>query len=168
MLTVSCMAKPEASAEPSEPETAPAAKVGAEISGQATIELRIGVNQYLKGMGLALIPETSVEELKKIRNERWLDSASRLKFNAGYYYLDLNAIGYFASQQAVQKTTCDAQGKFTFTGVPEGKYRIYGQYKSRYAAGYWLIPVSVKAFDQNITVNINNENLEEIYNRELK
>jgi hypothetical protein len=141
---------------------------GAVITGQAIIELRVGVKQYLKGMGLALIPESSVAELKDIRNKRWLESASRLKFNAGYYYLDLKSIGYFASQQAVLRAKTDAEGKYSLEGITKGNYRIYAQYKSRYAAGYWLIPVKITSESENITVNINNENLEEIYNRQLK
>ncbi|MEM6885080.1 MAG: hypothetical protein AAF571_08610 [Verrucomicrobiota bacterium] len=148
-----------------EPTTPP---TGATISGQGTIELRINVTQYLKGMGLALVPESFVPELKEIRNKRWLESASRLRFNAGYYYLDLKSIGYFASTNAVQITKSDAEGKYSFTGVEPGKYRIYGQYKSRYAAGYWLIPVEIKSIDDQISIDINNENLEEIYNREAQ
>ncbi|MEM1159236.1 MAG: hypothetical protein AAGH72_13395 [Verrucomicrobiota bacterium] len=141
---------------------------GATISGQGTIELRIDVTQFLKGMGLALIPEGVVTELKEIRNKRWLESASRLKFNAGYYYLDLKSIGYFASSKAVQITRSDAEGNYTFTGIAPGQYRIYGQYKSRYAAGYWLVPVEVQSVDDQINIDINNGNLEEIYNREVK
>jgi len=140
----------------------------ATISGQGMIELRIDVTQYLKGMGLALVPEAAIAELKKIRNTRWLENASRLKFNAGYYYLDLKSIGYFASTNAVQITKSNDKGRYTFKGIAPGKYRIYGQYKSRYAAGYWLIPVEIKSVTDQITVDINNDNLEEIYNRELK
>lgn len=149
-------------------EEMPARPAGATITGQGTIELRIDVTQYLKEMGLVLIPESAAAELKDIRNKRWLDSASRLKFNAGYYYLDLKSIGYFAVQNAVQRTKTDTEGRFTFNGIQPGKYRIYGQYKSRYAAGYWLIPVEVKTLEDKLTINIDNENLEEIYNRELK
>lgn len=141
---------------------------GALISGKGTIELRIDVTQKLKGMELALISEDKVESLKEIRNKRWLESSSRLKFNDGYHYLDLKSIGYFASTNAVQKTVTNEEGEFTFSGVASGKYRIYGQYKSRYAAGYWLVPVEVKSVDDKITIDINNENLEEIYNRELR
>lgn len=146
----------------------PEATSGASISGQAIIELRVGIKQYLKGMEIALIPEAAADRLKEIRDERWLEQASRLKFNAGYYYLDLNAIGYYAVQNAVARTKSDAEGKFTFTGIQPGTYRLYAQYKSRYAAGYWLIPIEVTSPSDEITMDINNENLEEIYNRETR
>lgn len=138
------------------------------INGQATIELKVGVKQYLKGLELALIPEDLADDLKEIRDRRWLDQASRIKFNDGFFYLDLNSIGYFAVQNAVQRTKADNEGRFAFTSVPSGAYRIYAQYKSRYAAGYWLVPVTVTDPNATITQNINNENLQEIYNREIR
>jgi len=155
--------------EESEPAatTEPAPK-GATITGQGTIELRINATRYLRNMGLALLPESKVTELKEIRNNRWLENASRLKFNAGYYNLDLKSIGYFASCNAVQVIKSDEEGKYRFTAVAPGQYRIYGQYKSKYASGYWLIPVNVQSEDDRIEININNENLEEIYNREVR
>jgi len=141
---------------------------GGSLSGTAVIELRVGVRQFLQGMEIALIPEEQANALKKIRNQRWLEQASRLRFNAGYYYLDLNAIGYFAVQHAVKRGKTDAQGRYEITQIPPGKYRLYAQYKSRYAAGYWLIPVEIPSIESNVTQDINNDNLEEIYNRETR
>jgi len=150
--------------DPPEPDTLP----GATISGEAIIELKVGVKQYLKGMEMALISDSKAAQLKEIRDNRWLEQASRVKFDAGYYYLDLNAIGYFAVENAVARAKTDASGQFRFTGIQPGKYRIYAQYKSRYAAGYWLIPVEIKTIEDSIQQDINNSNLEEIYNREIR
>lgn len=150
-------------------EEAPPTEIpGATISGQAIIELKVGVKQYLKAMEIALIPESKAERLKEIRDKRWLEQASRVQFDAGYYYLDLNAIGYFAVENAVARAKTDDKGNFQFTGISPGKFRIYAQYKSRYAAGYWLIPVEVASPDDSITRDINNDSLEEIYNREIR
>lgn len=151
-----------------EDTSTPESSEGATISGQAVIELRVGIKQYLKGMEIALIPESAAARLKEIRDQRWLEEASRLKFNAGYYYLDLDALGYFAVKNAVSKTKSDAEGKFLLSGLTPGDYRIYAQYKSRYAAGYWLIPVKISTPTDSVKQDINNDNLEEIYNRQTR
>ncbi len=143
-------------------------KEGASIVGQAIIELNVGVKQYLKGMELVLLPESVAGEIKEIRNTRWLESASRLNFNAGYEYLDLAAMGTHAVTHALDRARTDAEGKYFFHHVEPGHYRIYAQYKSRYAAGYWLIPIHVVSPTDTIKVDINNGNLEEIYNRNLR
>lgn len=155
---------PLASQEVPQPEIPP----GATITGQAIIELKVGVKQYLKGMEMVLIPNSKAAQLKEIRDNRWLEQASRVKFDAGYYYLDLNAIGYFAVKNAVAHAKTDPNGAFKFSGLQPGKYRIYAQYKSRYAAGYWLIPVEIKSLEDSVQQDINNSNLEEIYNREIR
>ncbi|MEM6822465.1 MAG: hypothetical protein AAF558_11055 [Verrucomicrobiota bacterium] len=146
----------------------PEAQEALSIQGIATIELKIGNKQYLKGLELALIPEAVVPKLKEIRNTRWLEEASRFNFGAGYYYLDLNSIGYFAVKNAITRSKTNAKGAYQFTNIPEGNYRIYGQYKSRYASGYWLIPVEITKESKTIRIDINNENFEEIYNRDVR
>lgn len=154
--------KPAPPAPPAAPQT-PAA-VETTVSGTATIELRSDVKQYLSGLELILIPETAAPELRKVREDRWRERASRFRFNDGYNNLDLQAIGVAAVKQEIARTTVKADGTYKFSDVKPGSYRIYGQYKSKYAAGYWLIPVVIKKAGENPVIDIHNGNLAEIYN----
>lgn len=154
--------KPAPPSPPAPPQ--PAAAVESTISGTATIELRSEVKQYLSGLELVLIPETAAPELRKIREDRWRERASRFRFNDGYNNLDLQAIGVAAVKKEIARTTVKADGTYKFNGLKPGSYRIYGQYKSKYAAGYWLIPVVIKKAGDSPVIDINNGNLAEIYN----
>jgi len=156
----------EKKSTPPAPAAAPKPPVAVEttISGTATIELRSEVMQYLSGLELILIPESAAAELRKVREDRWRERASRFSFNDGYNNLDLQAIGVAAVKKEIARTTVKADGKYQFSGLKPGSYRIYGQYKSKYAAGYWLVPVVIKKSGDSPTVDINNGNLAEIYN----
>ncbi|MDX6766149.1 MAG: carboxypeptidase-like regulatory domain-containing protein [Candidatus Methylacidiphilales bacterium] len=145
------------------PPTAPAT-LEATLSGTATIELRSDVKQYLAGLELVLVPEPAAAEIKKVREERWRERASRFRFNDGFNNLDLQAIGVEAIRHEIARATVDASGKYQFKALKPGSYRIYGQYKSHYAAGYWLIPVVIKKAGEAVTLDIHNGNFAEVYN----
>jgi hypothetical protein len=176
ILLVAC--SPESTA-PSEPTTAeppaPAAMTdpslpatGGTIQGKAVIEMRNDTIQDLDGLELVLVPDAASREITKVREERWRLLASRFNFNDGYNNLDLQAIGATAVRLAVAQTKADASGVYAFRNVPPGSYRIYAQYRSMYAAGYWLIPVTVKEIGETITVDINNEKFAEVFNYQQK
>lgn len=141
---------------------------GAIISGHASVELRIDRTQVLSGIELVLIPADLEEDIMRIRNERWLILASRFNFNDGYNNLDLTRIGGHAVQHALATTRADAEGTYRFTGIDPGNYLIYGQYKSRYAAGFWLVPVTVESTDDELSIHLTQENMKEIHNRNLR
>ncbi len=140
---------------------------GAVLEGHASVELRIEKTQILGRIELVLVPEEASEKILTVRNQQWLIKASRFKFNDGYNNLDLKMIGGTAVEEAVARTRADAEGNYRFTGLTPGKYRLYGQYKSRYAAGFWLIPVEITSPDDEITLDLNHENMHEIQNREI-
>ncbi|MDD5262482.1 MAG: hypothetical protein PHD76_11615 [Methylacidiphilales bacterium] len=137
---------------------------GASVHGQATIEMKKGQIQFLNGLGIAVVPENACAEIKKIRDDRWLMQASRSNFDDGFHNLDLDAIGGTAVAHAVTTLKADAQGRFEIHGLSPGSYRLYAQYKSRYAVGYWLVPVVIKDARQNLAINIGTPNIEEAYN----
>lgn len=150
--------------KPSPKPPTPAPSTETSISGTAIIELRSEVKQYLSGLELVLIPASVAPEIRKVREERWRERASRFRFNDGYNNLDLQAIGATAVKNEIARTTVSAEGNYRFKDIKPGSYRIYGQYKSKYAAGYWLVPVTVKKIGESVTVDIHNGNLAEIYN----
>lgn len=134
------------------------------VKGHASIVLRTNQKQNLKGMGLLLCPPDTAQKIKTVRNKRWIERSSPRNFNDGFRLLDLNAIGYTAVQNASYRTKSDKKGNFSFTHVKPGDYLLYGQYKGRYAVAYWLIPVTVKADQKEVSVMINNDNIKEVYN----
>ncbi len=153
--------------EPESPQV-DAEVAGAEVSGHATIELRIDRTQDLAGMQLVLVPPETANVIKTVRDERWLELASRFSFDDGYHNLDIQTIGYTAVQAAVARTRADAEGRFRFVGVQPGSYLIYGQYRSRYAVAYWLVPVEIGSVDDRIEIDINNNNFKEVHNLKMR
>jgi hypothetical protein len=149
---------------PVTPTTPPAAAAEPSISGKATIVLRSDVEQYLSGLELLLIPDAAAPEIRKVRENRWRERASRFRFNDGYNNLDLQAIGVTAIKHEIARTTVGPEGQYQFKDIKPGAYRIYGQYKSKYAAGYWLVPVTIKKAGEAVKLDIQNSNLAEIYN----
>lgn len=137
---------------------------GGTVTGRGVIELRNGVIRDLAGLELVLVPEETVAEITQIRNERWRMRASRFNFNDGYNNLDLDAIGGTAVKRAVASAKADDQGVYRFVNVPPGKYRLYAQYRSMYAVGYWLLPVEIKAVGDVVELNLRNENFSEVFN----
>lgn len=153
-------ADPAAPSSPGKP-----APVQSQVQGTCTIELKLnGTVQYLVGLGIAVVPESAVVDIKRVRNERWLLRASRSNFNDGFNDLDLNGIGGTAVQNALTTTKADEKGKYHFSGLPPGNYRLYAQYHSRYALGYWLAPFKIVRPTDTITLDLNNSNMEEAYN----
>jgi hypothetical protein len=141
---------------------------GAVIQGQASVELRIQKKQVLGGIELVLVPEGAAERIITVRNQQWLTKASRFKFNDGYNNLDLNRIGGTAVSESVARTKANADGQYRFVGLEAGNYRLYGQYKSRYASGFWLVPVEITSPEDEIELDLSHENMHEIHNREMR
>lgn len=141
---------------------------GASIEGTAQVELGIGKTQVLSGIEIALVAEAAAEKILTVRNQQWLMKASRFKFNDGYNNLDLPMIGGTAVKESLARAKADADGRFRLTGIEPGQYRLYGQYKSRYAAGFWLVPVEVTSMDDAITLNLTDTNMHEFHNREIR
>lgn len=139
-------------------------KPGGVVTGKAIIELRNGVVRELAGLELVLVPDEAAREITKLRDERWRMRASRFNFNDGYNNLDLEAIGGLAVQRSVAFTRADANGVYRFRGVPPGKYRLYAQYRSMYAVGYWLLPVEIKGESDVVEMDLKNENFAEVFN----
>lgn len=137
---------------------------GSLVKGTCTIQLKIGTHQYLSKMGIAVVPEEAEQEITKIRNERWRMLASRGNYNDGLKNLDINAIGGMAVKHAVKTVQTDMEGKYEIRGLPPGNYFLYSQYRSRYAVAYWLVPLTVKSAKDEITIDINNSNMKEVYN----
>jgi len=154
------------------PKTLPVAEVekkkelvSPSIEGQATMKLRNDFESILNKMELALVPSEKAGEFKIVRDERWRFAASRANFNDGYNNLDLNALGHVAVKYAVKRAKTDEQGLFQFEQVPIGSYVLYGQYKSKYAAAYWLVPIKVSKVGDKIVINLNESNVKEAHNR---
>jgi hypothetical protein len=145
------------------PETAEKPPTGT-LSGRVEIELRSDAKQALPNLAMALCPESIAPEMKHLREERWRETARLYAFNDGYNNLDLKALGQKAVSAAVAEFKSDDKGKFRREGIPPGKYVIYAQYKSKYAAAYWLVPVEVKGGEVSEVV-LTNANMKEIYNR---
>lgn len=135
------------------------------IKGSATMKLKNQHQSILNQMELVLVPSKKAAEFKAMRDERWRISASRANFNDGYNNLDLNALGLLAVRHSVLRAKTDDKGLFQFESVPVGSYLIYGQYKSKYAAAYWLVPVEIKKVGDVITLNLNESNIKEAHNR---
>jgi hypothetical protein len=140
---------------------------GSVITGQATIQLRNQLKSVLGRMELVLCPEAIQGEIKSTRDERWRLLASRANFNDGYNNLDLQAIGTVAVRQAVMRAKSNEEGVYRFEKVPAGSYVVYGQYRSKYAVAYWLVPVKVEAGreGQEIKVDLNETNVKEAHNK---
>jgi len=136
------------------------------IQGKASITLKQGQTNPLDGLEMILCRPEAERPILDIRNEKWLELSTPRTFGDGYENLDLPAIGKAALPFEVQRTKTDGFGRFTFADTPPGPYLLYAQYKSRYAAGYWLIPVRVEA-KQVTPLEISNMNMKEIFNRHL-
>jgi hypothetical protein len=137
---------------------------GSLIKGTCTIELKIGTHQYLSKMGIAVVPAKVADEITKVRDNQWRLRASRANWGDGFRNLDLDAIGGIAVKNALQTVTTDMEGKYQIRGIAPGDYLLYSQYRSRYAVAYWLVPLTVKSDKDEITVDINNSNMKEVYN----
>lgn len=149
--------------ESKEPEKKEA--TGSIIKGTATMQLKNQNKSILNRMELVLCPADIAPRVKQTRDERWRINASRAKFNDGYNNLDLNAIGMLAVRSGGLRTKSDDKGDFQFDKVPAGSYVIYGQYHSNYAVAYWLVPVKVTKDGEEITMDLNESNVKEAYNR---
>lgn len=146
-----------------QPPKLPVIKQG--IQGKAAIELKIGSTNPLDGLELVLCRPEVEKAVIETRDTKWLENASPRTFGNGYDNLDLHAMGRAALHYEVQRATTDGFGQFSLAGMPPGSYIIYGQYKSRYAAGYWLVPVTVEA-GKVTSLDLSNANMKEIYNRQ--
>jgi hypothetical protein len=135
------------------------------IKGTATMQLKSQNKSILNRMELVLCPADIAPKVKETRDERWRINASRAKFNDGYNILDLNAIGMLAVRSGGLRAKSDEKGQFRFEKVPAGSYVIYGQYRSNYAVAYWLVPVKVGKGGEDITMDLNESNVKEAYNR---
>lgn len=141
---------------------------GAILKGTGSVELKINRVQILSNIELVLIPDEVAKKIKHVRDDRWLATSSRFSLNDGYNNLDLMAIGGTAVENAAARTRANEAGEFTFHGLEPGAYRLYGQYKSKYATGYWLVPVTIQSEEEELEVNLTHENMEEIYNRQIR
>jgi hypothetical protein len=144
--------------------TAAPAPSGSLVSGVGTIELRLGTKQYLSKMGIAVVPAAAEAEIIQVRDDQWRLRASRADYNDGFHNLNLEAIGGTAVKNAIQTVKTDANGKYAIHGLPKGKYVLYAQYHSRYAIGYWLLPITINSDQDTQTVNFSNDNMREAYN----
>lgn len=149
------------------PTEAPALEEGkGAVKGIATVTLRGHEKpQILSAMELVLLPSDAEEPLKKVREERWLAQATGYNFADGYRYLDLNAIGFQAVELALQRSKTNAEGSFHFHNIDPGNYLLYGQYVSRYAKAYWLVPITIEA-GKTLEQNLDNDSAKEIHNNE--
>ncbi|MDR1145914.1 MAG: carboxypeptidase-like regulatory domain-containing protein [Verrucomicrobiales bacterium] len=132
--------------------------------GVGVIELKIGVKQYLANMGLAVVPAAARAEIIRARNDQWRLRASRANYDDGFHNLDLDAIGGTAVRLAALTVKTDAAGRYEIRGLAAGDYLLYAQYRSRYAVAYWLVPLTVQAGAAPLTVDLNNDNLQEVFN----
>jgi len=134
------------------------------IRGRATIRLRgESWDQILRGMELVLVPASAKDEIIAVRDRTWRERAVDFDYSNGARNLDLVSIGLKAVSLKTDLVKTDAEGYYIFQKVKPGKYLIYGQYKSRYALGYWLVDVEVKD-GQSTVVNLKNDNMKEVYN----
>ena len=133
------------------------------ITGKASIQLRNQSHSQPLAVQIALCPGSAADEIRKVRDARWLESANRMNLADGWNNLDLTAIGLKAVELAVARTEANANGVYRFTHVPPGSYVLYAQYFSRYGKGYWAVPVTVKAGETTET-DLNNGTMAEVYN----
>jgi hypothetical protein len=155
-----------------EPTPTPESKVsetkpepGSRIKGQASMQLKNQNKSILNKMELVLCSAELAARFKETRDDGWRKNASRLKFNDGYNNLDLNAIGSLAAREGLFRAQTDETGSFQINQVPVGSYLVYGQYRSNYAVAYWLVPVKVSKEGEEITIDLNETNVKEAYNR---
>jgi hypothetical protein len=134
------------------------------LSGKASLVLKQGQSIPLAGLELLVTSPDAAIKVKEVREKRWLEIATPRTFGDGYNNLDLQAIGLEAMKYEVGRTKADDDGKFTVTGLKPGDYFLYAQYKSRYAAGYWIVPFKAEA-GKITSLDLNNDNLKEIFNR---
>lgn len=158
----SCKESPKAQ----EPQASKPPVIHQGIQGKASITLKQGQTNPLDGLEILLCKPEAEKAVIETRDAKWLENATPRSFGNGYDNLDLPAIGRAALPFEVQRTKTDGFGRFTLADTPPGSYVIYAQYKSRYAAGYWLIPIKVEA-DQVTPLEISNDDMKEIYNRIL-
>lgn len=134
------------------------------LVGGASLVLKQGQSVPLAGLELLVTSPDAAVKVKEVREKRWLETATPRTFGDGYNNLDLQAIGLEAMKYEVTRTKAGDDGKFTVTGLKPGDYLLYAQYKSRYAAGYWIVPFKAEA-GKITTLDLNNDNLKEIFNR---
>lgn len=153
---------------PAPPKKAPPPKPGDVlfIKGKASIQLKIKKDSDpLGGLELVLCKPEAAQAVQEARDAGWLKRANPKKFGEGYFNLDLRGTGLAALKFQVARTTANPQGEFSFYDLKEeGDYLMYGQYKSDWAAGYWLVPVTVKK-GTVLEIDLNETNMKEIYNR---
>ncbi|MEM9444010.1 MAG: carboxypeptidase-like regulatory domain-containing protein [Verrucomicrobiota bacterium] len=135
------------------------------IKGKATVQLKIKKTpDTLKDIEIALCPASTASEIKAARERGWLRLAHPKRYNDGYENLDLVSIGTAAVKTAVARTKANDEGFYAFYDIDPGEYILYAQYKSKFASGYWVLPVTV---EEGMTVDqdFNTENFKEVYNK---
>lgn len=148
---------------PAKPLEGPKAEPNS-IRGRATIHLRgQGWDQVLGGMELSLVPAEFKANIIEVRDRRWRERAVNFNFSDGVRNLDLVAIGLEVKERRKMDVKADSDGFYIFKKVPAGKYVLYGQYKSRYAMGYWLIDVEMTE-GASPKIDIYNDNMAEAFN----
>lgn len=147
------------------PEPPPLPELKQGIEGTARITLKQGYVNPLDGMEILICTPDAERPIIEARNAAWLERASPQNFADGYENLNLVAIGLRAQDFEVTRGRTDNFGRYQIELEP-GSYLLYGQYRSRYAAGYWLIPFEVKP-GQATQLDISNENMKEVFNRRI-
>jgi hypothetical protein len=135
------------------------------VEGKATIVLKQGYVNPLDGLEVLICKPEGERPILETREARWLEQATPRNFGDGYEHLDLVAIGLKAQEFEVARGRTDDFGRYQIELEP-GDYLLYAQYRSRYAAGYWLIPLTVKA-DEAVTLDLSNANMKEVFNRRV-
>lgn len=157
-------ADPTATAEAPPPWTLPPPEDA--IQGRVSVQLIIRDDEEpQRKLEIALLRPKAADAIREVRDQRWVALADPRNFNDGFRWLDLQAIGKVATlpEFNLQITRTDNRGFFRFSDVPPGNYLLYAQYSTRYAKGYWLIPVE-KHSREGLTVDLNNSNFTEVFN----
>ncbi|GAB4247230.1 MAG: hypothetical protein OHK005_13330 [Candidatus Methylacidiphilales bacterium] len=146
-------------------EPPPLPELARGVEGTARITLKQGYVNPLDGMEILICTPDAERAIIETRNAAWLERAVPHKFGDGYENLDLVAIGLRAQDFEVVRGRTDDFGRYQIE-LPPGSYLLYGQYRSRYAAGYWLVPFEVAEHGPT-KLDLDNSNMKEIFNRRI-
>ncbi len=147
------------------PVAPPLPELARGVEGTARITLRQGYVNPLDGMEVLVCTPAAERPIIEARNAAWLERAPPHNFGDGYENLDLVAIGLRAQDFEVTRGRTDDFGRYQIELEP-GSYLLYAQYRSRYAAGYWLVPFEVS--ENGVTkLDLDNSNMKEIFNRRI-
>ncbi|MFQ3671235.1 MAG: carboxypeptidase-like regulatory domain-containing protein [Verrucomicrobiia bacterium] len=147
------------------PEPPPLPPLQQGLQGTARITLKQGYVNPLDGMEILICTPDAERPIIETRNAAWLERATPRNFGDGYEHLDLVAIGLRAQDFEVTRARTDDFGRYQIE-LPPGSYLLYAQYRSRYAAGYWLIPFTIQA-DHVTPLDLDNANMKEVFNRRI-